>query len=710
MKRFNFILSTIALLGCLSSSVFADNHYYIVSISRNEDDPSYDNASAAVKNGLDELVNERMNDIIDIISDNTESYRYENGNLDEKIKNELEANSLIKDNEGHKKYRFINKNRIDRNNVIFSKRDEDYIPIESTLVSHVAPVLNYYAVKAYLSDYTAEKVRQLENVTSVVKSKNYRPPNDVQLDVESNGHDIFVNSTSNLGRRSDAERKVYYNIDEIKKETGWSNVSVQENAPPHLSLLSQGYYTPTYGGDSDGYYRDYDKNYYYPSSSGKGIDIFYLDDGIDTIHEDFDKYEGTPDERVIMCDGFAVDGVFRKATPEEEVRCMQRNSPPVHGNMVASVSAGAKSGVAKKANIHMVSIGYEDYDLIASLDYIKRATTKPYKTIASLSLGGIPDSVEIANILQDKIDELDASGVIVVAGAGNDGTYVKKADYPYKSIRDSYIFASYRNVITVGFTRQTYAFRDVLEQFPEDLKNMQDAYGINKYSNHGPAVDVIAPGYTLCAAPRNIYGGEDLNVYRVGSASSTATPLVSGVVALLIAEHPETKYNNELMRKTIIDMSVKDVLDMKNDNETPNRFLNNGKKILFNPRNPPVYTIGTTTTTVEAPVTTTTSTTTIDIPATTTTTTSDVPLPTTTTTTDVPVTTITSTTTMTNAPQTTVIPNPTTNEPITTDAPSTTTISSDPSVATVFVTSVTYTTITSTFTSVATETVYRNMC
>jgi len=678
MKRFNFILSTIALLSCLTSTVFADNHYYIIKIKRNGNDASYDEATESVKNAIDELVNERMNDIYNIIDENQETYRLGNGQIDEKL-NELESNTLIKRNEGHKVYKFINKNRLERNGINVTKRNDEYIPIESTLVSHVAPVLNYYIIKAYLSDDLVDKVRQLDNVESVGKSSNLRPSND-EITGDEKGNSI--NSTdSNLGKRSDAERKVYYNVDEIKNETGWSNVEVQENAPPHLSLLSQGRYKPTYNGDSDGYYRDYDKNYYYPTSAGKGVDIFYLDDGLDIIHEDFDKYEGTSDERVIMCDGFAVNGEFRKATPEEEVLCMPgRNSPPVHGTMVASVSTGVKSGVAKKANVHMISFGYEDYDLIVALDYIKRATTKPHKTIISLSLGGNPDEVETGNILQDKIDELDANGIIIICGAGNDGMYVKKGEYPYKSIREAVIFAAYRNVITVGFTNPTYHFLDILEYNYEDLKNMEDAYSVNTRSNHGPAVDIIAPGYTLCAAPRNIYGRDDHNIYRIGKASSTATPLVSGVAALIISEHPEIKFNNESMRKFIIDMSVKDGLTLTSS-DTPNRFLNNGKKILYDPRKPPIYTVGTTSD--EAPETSVT-----------------------------PV--VSTTTVIENEPIITSIPVPavsstTINETIASTNP--TSVSSGPTtIATVFVTSTTYTTITSTFTSIATETVYKEIC
>jgi len=70
-----------------------------------------------------------------------------------------------------------------------------------------------------------------------------------------------------------------------------------------------------------------------------------------------------------------------------------------------------------------------------------------------------------------------------------------------------------------------------------------------------------------------------------------------------MSEHPEIKFDNEMMRQTLIDMSIKDAIakakslsydEEGNENEipdpfdkennTPNRFINNGKRSVYTPR------------------------------------------------------------------------------------------------------------------------------
>eukprot|EP00833_Pecoramyces_ruminatium_P005750 jgi/Orpsp1_1/1179782/evm.model.c7180000070734.1 len=48
-----------------------------------------------------------------------------------------------------------------------------------------------------------------------------------------------------------------------------------------------------------------------------------------------------------------------------------------------------------------------------------------------------------------------------------------------------------------------------------------------------------------------------------------------------MSEHPEIEFNYELMRKTLIDMSIKDAIVGLHSEDTPNRFINNGKLINF---------------------------------------------------------------------------------------------------------------------------------
>eukprot|EP00833_Pecoramyces_ruminatium_P013838 jgi/Orpsp1_1/1187870/evm.model.d7180000060818.1 len=77
-------------------------------------------------------------------------------------------------------------------------------------------------------------------------------------------------------------------LNEILNETQWSGVGVRENADIHLSLLSQ----RKFDGNST---TTYDKNYYYPSSAGKDIDIFIIDSGFNFRHPEF----ANKDERTV---------------------------------------------------------------------------------------------------------------------------------------------------------------------------------------------------------------------------------------------------------------------------------------------------------------------------------------------------------------------------------------------------------------------------
>jgi len=140
--------------------------------------------------------------------------------------------------------------------------------------------------------------------------------------------------------------ETYYDINEIIEETHWNDVGVQENIQDiefkysHLSLISQNKY---YG---EGLY---DSNYYYPASAGKGIDIYIIDTGLNVTfsEEDFDTYEGTPDERVVKCEGQFYNGELHPVPDEKHChyRASTNNS---HGTVVALTAAGKIHGVAKK--------------------------------------------------------------------------------------------------------------------------------------------------------------------------------------------------------------------------------------------------------------------------------------------------------------------------------------------------------------------------
>ncbi|KAG4084374.1 hypothetical protein H8356DRAFT_1436230 [Neocallimastix lanati (nom. inval.)] len=136
------------------------NDYYIISILRKKSDINYNDVSHKIQNIINKLVNDKMNNIYDIIDDDKYIIVFENGRLYKKLE-ELEANSLRK---------FINKNRPQKLLKRSTTSTIDYIPIESNLVNHICPVLNYYTVKVYLLKEVVKKVKKLKIFIRVMKS------------------------------------------------------------------------------------------------------------------------------------------------------------------------------------------------------------------------------------------------------------------------------------------------------------------------------------------------------------------------------------------------------------------------------------------------------------------------------------------------------------------------------------------------------------
>jgi len=549
MKNYSLITIIVVLFNYFISFTNAENNFYIVGIKRSDDDDNYSKASKSIQNAINELVNDRLNDIYEIVEDNVDTYVSENGEMDE-ILNELEDNAKIRkrSNESGKpiKYRFINHNAPENNRPFKrdSESDVEYIPIESKIVGHICPIKNYYAVKAYLSPSIVDDVKNLSNVVLVEKS----------------------NVASNEGTVTP-----YYNLDMIQKETKWLNVSVQENGLfggknffSNLSLISQGIY-------KEHLTKQYDNNYYYPSSAGKDIDIYLIDEGIymtsgSRRYEDYDTYAGTPDERTITCDARIHKGEII-LYPPDTVNCyVDGDAPgtPHHGNMVMSIAGGKLYGAAKKANLHMLATGYLDIDELAALYYIKRYAT-PHKTIVSISRGHYEDYRES---FDDLLNELVDEGFIFFTSAGNIGEECCYDKYSYRFKN----FAGYENMIVVGATENTIG------------SDMKDAYRKASYSNTGKCVFIHAPGeviYPPVDSPQYNYNGMR---YMQGDGTSCATPLVAGVAATIMSEYPEIKFNTRIMKDYLKDFSFEGIIKGVNGT-TPNRFLNNGKRTVFSPLN-----------------------------------------------------------------------------------------------------------------------------
>ncbi|MFE5190664.1 S8 family peptidase [Streptomyces sp. NPDC056628] len=221
------------------------------------------------------------------------------------------------------------------------------------------------------------------------------------------------------------------------------------------------------------------ESYRWPRSAGAGVTVYVIDTGVRVSHRDFGGraaygWDFVDDDRT------AGDG----------------NG---HGTHVAGTIAGARYGVAKKAQVVSVRVlddtgGGSTADVIAGIDWVTRNARKP--AVANVSLGGSRNS-QLDAAVRDSV----ASGVTYTVAAGNAGQPAAL-----------YSPAGVSQAITVGATDRT------------DRRA--------GFSNHGPALDLFAPGVSITSA-----SPASDTAKATYSGTSMASPHVAGAAALYLAGH-----------------------------------------------------------------------------------------------------------------------------------------------------------------------------
>lgn len=274
-------------------------------------------------------------------------------------------------------------------------------------------------------------------------------------------------------------------------------------------------------------------NWFLPSASdtvpdytyektGKGVAIYVMDSGIRFDHIDF---EGRDTETVYSYDGLEFGGDV---------------DGPDHGTMAASCAAGNLHGIAKEASIYNVRYNWTNIEGVKALDAMYThymENSKP--AILSMSFGSY------SNIYDQIFNELAASGVVLVAAAGN-------YDDPFA------MFPARRSdVIAVAACDQ-------------DLK--PSVWGGGQATNYGPEVDIWAGGTGGTAA--GIEGRTDV---QWAGGTSSACPLISGNLALILEDSEKLEnYRDVLNTKSILlSHSRKDVINYFDDKYagTANRYI-----------------------------------------------------------------------------------------------------------------------------------------
>jgi subtilisin family serine protease len=228
-----------------------------------------------------------------------------------------------------------------------------------------------------------------------------------------------------------------------------------------------------------------DSNYHY-DFDGTDVDVYIIDTGIRTSHNEFGgraspgfDYDGSPDGN--DCNG--------------------------HGTHVGGTVGGATFGVAKDVNLFAVRVlscsGSGTWiDVIAGVDWVtqqhqlaNQSGTQPSVANMSLSGGG---NTSLDNAVAASI----AAGVTYAVSAAN-----------YNTSACGYSPARLPAAITVGSTTSSDAR--------------------SSFSNYGSCVDIFAPGSSILSAGNSSDGATSTK-----SGTSMSSPHVAGAAALLLEEDP----------------------------------------------------------------------------------------------------------------------------------------------------------------------------
>jgi serine protease len=218
------------------------------------------------------------------------------------------------------------------------------------------------------------------------------------------------------------------------------------------------------------------------STDGTGVNVYILDSGIRTGHEQFGG-------RARSVYGAIGDG-------------WDSGDCSGHGTYAAGLAASDQYGSAKRANLLSVRVldcsnNGTTSGVIAGLDWL--AANRALPAVANMSFG-LPYSAALNQAVQNVIN----AGVTVTVSAGNDGLDAC-----------NYSPASVGGAVTVGGTT--------------DLDNMAS------WSNRGPCVDLFAPGHDVFST----WNRSDLySSVMVMTGSSASAGLAAGAAAMYLADNP----------------------------------------------------------------------------------------------------------------------------------------------------------------------------
>lgn len=251
-------------------------------------------------------------------------------------------------------------------------------------------------------------------------------------------------------------------------------------------------------------------------TGNESIIIAILDDGVQTNHPDlsakivsyYDLYEGDQGPMPHSWDG--------------------------HGTAVAGIAAATSNnltgvtGVCQNCRIMPIRLFYtpagtntlygDFYKMAASVDFAWQNGA----AVLNNSWGSSPSTVVSEAIQRAIVNGRGGLGSVVVAAAGN--VYGGAVGFP----------ANLPNVVTVSATN----WCDEVKQPQINPCNGNSGADWSFGTTYGPEVDIAAPGHSIYTTDVQNTGGFSVSDYTYFSGTSASAPIVSGVLALIIAQNP----------------------------------------------------------------------------------------------------------------------------------------------------------------------------
>lgn len=267
-----------------------------------------------------------------------------------------------------------------------------------------------------------------------------------------------------------------------------------------------------------------DSSFQYPDNGGRDVNIYVVDTGVRTTHQEFTG-------RIVPGRNFVADGALSflfggSVDPENYEDCNG------HGSHVAGTAAGSTYGVAKQANVVPVRVlncngSGSTSAVIAGIDWVAGNHQKP--AVANMSLGGFTSTA-----LDTAVSNAVAAGVTMVVAAGNDNTDACNGS-PNRV----------PEALTVGATTR------------DDARS--------SFSNYGACVDLFAPGSDITSA----WYQSDTQTNSI-AGTSMAAPHAAGAAALYLAANPSA--TPDAVNLALVNDTATGAISNAG-NQSPNRLL-----------------------------------------------------------------------------------------------------------------------------------------